>query len=91
MEYVEQAVADAHVNPKLTTVTNMVLFAGDMTPPPSSTATAAPTSHHRPARAGMHPTWWSASSGAARPPARSHSCNPHPSPRFELLGMPRIV
>ena len=90
VEYVEQAVADAHVNAEINNITNTEFYAGDM----KDILTADFTAHHGrpdvlitdPPRAGMHPDVV-ARLLELRPPRIVYiSCNPATQARdLELL------
>ena len=85
VEYVEQAVADAHVNAEINNITNTEFYAGDMkdilTADFTARTTAAPTSSSptRPAPA-CTPTWWPASWSCAPPASSTSAATPPPRP-----------
>jgi 23S rRNA (uracil1939-C5)-methyltransferase len=90
VEYVEQAVADAHVNAEINRITNTEFYAGDM----KDVLTADFTAHHGrpdvlitdPPRAGMHPDVVARLLELRAPRIVYISCNPATQARdLELL------
>jgi len=90
VEYVEQAVADAHVNAEINNITNTEFYAGDM----KDVLTAEFTAHHGrpdvlitdPPRAGMHPDVVARLLELRAPKIVYISCNPGTQARdLELL------